>query len=143
MPRGKSTSGLTQSVDNSGITPRKALKGDEWGGFVQVSIDDAHRDEFDLWLSEIGDGVTRELDDAVGSGLKFSLAFDGQNQCYIATFTGRPDIIGQRAFTCALSARGGTLSEAIAVLIYKHVPLLHYDWWDAVNEPKKSRYTFG
>jgi len=143
VPRGKAKS--TQQplfrIDNGGT--RKVQKGDEWGGFVQVSLDEAHREDFDLWLSETGEAVYRELADALGSGLKFTLSYDGANQCYIATLTGRPDVAGERCFTCCLSARAGTFEESIAVLMYKHCSLLHYDWWDAVNEPKKTRYTFG
>lgn len=143
MPRSKNNSaGHKETVINAG-SPRKIQKGDEWGGFVQVSIDEAHRDEFDLWVSETGEAVYRELDDALGSGIKFTMAYDGANQCYIASLTGRPDINGVRPFTCCLSARGGTFAEAIALVMYKHCSLLHYDWWDAVNEPKKSRFTFG
>lgn len=143
MPRPKNKS--TQLVISGlGLTySRRTQKDDEWGGFVQVSLDEAHREEYDLWLSEAGPSVWRELDDALGVGLKLSVSYDGQNQCYIATLTGRPDVGGVRTFTCCLSARGGTFEEAVAVLIYKHASLLHYDWWDAVNEPKKARFTFG
>jgi hypothetical protein len=143
MPRGKSKS-PQDSFDEHGLTyNRRAQKGDEWGGFVQVSLDEAHREEYDLWLSEAGPNVWRELDDALGVGLKLSVSYDGSNQCYIGSLTGRPDVGGARAFTCSLSARGGTFEEAVAVLIYKHASLLHYDWWDAVNEPKRARFVFG
>jgi hypothetical protein len=122
---------------------RKIQKDDQWGGFVAVSIDEAHREDFDLWASEMGGKIYSELSDALGTGLKFTLSYDGANQCYIACLTGRPDAAGQRAFTCCLSARAGSFEDSIAVLMYKHCALLHFDWWDAVNEPKKSRYTFG
>lgn len=143
MPRGKSKPVQQPMFHPDAYGIRKAQKGDEWGGFVQVSIDEAHREDFDLWLSETGEAVYRELSDALGLGLKFTLSYDGQNQCYIGSLTGRPDIAGIRAFTCCLSARAGTFEETIALLMFKHASLLHYDWWDAVNEPKKSRFTFG
>jgi len=143
VPRGKNVTGPQLVSVTNGDAPRKIQKGDEWGGFVQISVDEAHREEFDIWTMETGEGVWRELDDALGSGLKFTMAFDGANQCYIASLTGRPDTSGVRAFTCCLSARGGTFSEAITLLMYKHCALLHLDWWDAVNAPKKSRFTFG
>jgi len=143
MPRGK-TKPVQQPVSHSGAYGiRKVQKGDDWGGFVQLSIDEAHREDFDLWLSEAGEAVYRELSDALGVGLKFTLSYDGSNQCYIGSLTGRPDIAGDRAFTCCLSARAGTFEETIALLMYKHASMLHYDWWDAVNEPKKFRFTFG
>jgi hypothetical protein len=143
MPRGKAKPVHTTLFDTGASTSRRIQKADEWGGFVNVSIDEAHREEFDLWASEMGGKVYDELDDALGSGLKFTMAYDGSNQCYIASLTGRPDVAGVRPFTCCLSARAGTFGDAISVLMYKHAALLHYDWWDAVNEPKRSRYTFG
>ena len=143
MPRGKKSAG-SEPIDSDGPPfTRRIQKDDQWGGFVQVSLDEAHRDEFDQWAGETGTAIYRELTDALVCGLKFTLSYDGQNQCYIASLTGRPDVNGVRAFTCCLSARAGTFEDAIAVLIYKHASLLHYDWWDAVNEPKRSRFSFG
>lgn len=143
MPRGKALAKQLAMVQVGGVGCRKVQAKDEWAGFVQVSVNEARREEYDLWVSEVGEGVWAELNDALGSGLKFTVSYDGANMCYIASLTGRPDINGERAFTACLSARGGTFEEAIAVLVYKHVALLHYDWWDAVNEPKRSRQTFG
>ena len=143
MPRAKVNRSEPVRENVSRGQKRKIQKDDQWGGFVQVSLDEAHRDEFDMWAGETGTGIYRELTDALDSGLKFTLSYDGANQCHIATLTGRPDVSGERGFTCCLSARAGTFEDAIAVLMYKHASLLHYDWWDAVNEPKRSRFSFG
>jgi len=143
MPRGKSKSPQSVKPAPDTSAPRKIQRDDEWGGFVNLSIDEAHKEGFELWASEAGPEVYRELDDALGVGLKFTLAYDGGNQCYIASLTGRPDVKGEQPFTCCLSARAGTFEEAIAVLMYKHASLLHHDWWDVVNAPKAGRYTFG
>ena len=143
MPRGKQKAEQLPMFQPAVGMKRKTQKEDQWGGFVQVTIDEAHKDEFEQWASETGPAIYRELTDALASGLKFTLSYDGQNQCYIASLTGRPDTDGNRAFTCCLSARAGTFEDAIAVLMYKHCSLLHYDWWDAVNEPKRSRFSFG
>lgn len=143
MPRARGSQRQSVAVQVGGAGCRKVQAKDEWAGFVQVSVNDAHREEFDLWLSENSGYVWPELNDALGSGLKFTLSYDGANMCYIASLIGRPDVDGQRAFTACLSGRGGTFDESIAVLVYKHVSLLHYDWWDAVNEPKRARQSFG
>lgn len=143
MPRGKRGPEFKYEYQSAVGTIRKAQKEDTWGGFVQVSIDEAHREEFDQWADETGAAIYRELNDALATGLKFTLAYDGANQCHIASLTGRPDVAGERTFTCCLSARAGTFEDAIAVLMYKHASLLHYDWWDAVNEPKRNRFSFG
>jgi hypothetical protein len=143
MPRGKNKQSEMFASQSTPGARRKVQKDDQWGGFVAVSLDEAHREEFDQWTLLMGERIYEELTDALGTGLKFTVSYDGSNQCYIASLTGRPDTAGERAFTCCLSARAGTFADSIAVLMYKHVDLLHFDWWDAVNEPKKSRYTFG
>jgi hypothetical protein len=143
MPRGKVVPKQAAMVQVGGLGCRKVQAKDEWAGFVQISVNDAHREEYDLWLSEVGGNVWAELNDALSAGLKFTVSYDGSNMCYIASLTGRPDLNGERTFTACLSGRGGTFEEAIAVLIYKHTALLHYDWWDAVNEPKRARQSFG
>jgi len=143
MPRGKKVGRGVPEDDGTQLTPRKIQKDDEWGGFAQVNLDESRREEFELWVSEMGEAIYRELDDALGSGLKLTMAYDGKNQCYIASLTGRPDLAGVRAFTCCLSARAGTFTDSLALLMYKHVSLLHYDWWEAVSTPSKVRFSFG
>jgi len=143
MPRGKSVNKPEIKPTEPTIGCRKTQPKDEWAGFIQCSVKDSEREEYDLWLSEAGDKVWRELDDALGTGLKLTLSFDAGNDCYIASFTGRPDLVGSVAWTCCLSGRGGTFEEALAVLIYKHAALLHYDWYEIANNPKKGRPTFG
>jgi len=143
MPRGRRNAPEVPSSDASPLCPRKIQKEDQWGGFAQVNLDESKREEFELWASEMGEAVYRELDDALGSGLKLTMAYDGKNQCYIASLTGRPDIAGVRDFTCCLSARAGTFAESLALLMFKHVALLHYDWWDAVSSPSTVRFSFG
>ena len=143
MPRGKKVERAVPEYNGLQLTPRKIQKDDQWGGFAQVNLDESRREEFELWASEMGEAVYRELDDALGSGLKLTISYDGKNQCYIAGLTGRPDLDGVRAFTCCLSARAGTFGEAIALLMFKHVSLLHYDWWEAVSSPSAVRFSFG
>lgn len=143
MPRAQKGKQEHPAANSNPAMPRKVQRDDEWGGFVQVNVDAAHREGFDKWAQEMGQDVYRELDDALGTGLKLTLSYDGANQCYIASLTGRPDVAGVRAFTCCLSAREGTFANALALLMYKHVALLHCDWWDVVNEPKRFRNSFG
>jgi len=143
MPRGKTAKPKPEVDESSWNGVRRVQKDDEWGGFAQVNLDESRREEFELWTSEMGDAIYRELDDALGSGLKLTMVFDGKNQCYIASLTGRPDADGVRAFTCCLSARAGTFGEAVALLMYKHVALLHFDWWEAVSTPSRTRFAFG
>lgn len=143
MPRGKSVSKQQGKQPDQGGLPRRVQKDDEWGGFVPLNLAERDREEFADWWADNPMLVRQELDNALGSGLKFTVSFDGGNSCYIASLTGRPDPFGVCAFTCCLSARSGTFDEAIALLIYKHSALLQGDWWELVNQPKANRSAFG
>lgn len=143
MPRGKGTSAKRETTQSSGGLPRRIQKDDEWGGFVPLNLTEDDRVDFESWWADNPSVVRQELDDALGSGLKFTVSYDGGNSCYIASLTGRPDPLGSRAFTCCLSARSGTFDEAVALLMYKHAPLLQRDWWELVNQPRGNRSAFG
>lgn len=143
MPRGKSASSKAAKDTTASGLPRRIQKDDEWGGFVPLQLDEDEKQAFYQWWEEDPTLVRQNLDDSLAAGLKFTLTYDGGNQCYIASLSGRPDTLGQRAFTCCLSARGGTFEEAIAVLIYKHSVRLGGDWWEMVNAPRKQRSVFG
>lgn len=125
------------------IGARRIQPKDEWGGYVQCSIDGPERELFDLWLSENPTAMPAMLVDSLASGLKLTLVWDGKNDCFIATFTGRPDILGQTTFTCSLSARAGDLNTALAVLVYKHIEVCGADWMDWLINGSKSKRSFG
>jgi hypothetical protein len=129
--------------ERSPIGIRKIGKDDQWGGYVQCNIGDAEREAFDLWLSESIPYLPALLADTLATGLKLTAVYDGQNECFIATFTGRPDIAGQVEFTCSLSARGGSLEQAINVNLYKHIVVTGEDWTDWLVNGTRARRTFG
>lgn len=123
--------------------PRKADTKDEWAGFVPCELGVDHKDAFDEWLGEAGSLVWADVVDALGTGMKLSVTYDAPNQCFIASFSGRPDIVGEHEFNAVLSARAGTIDDAIALLVYKHVAVLQGDWWAALNTPKANKRAWG
>lgn len=141
MPRGKKdVSPIRQSQP---VQPRKAQSQDEWAGFVPCDLDVLDRDAFDSWFGGDSTKVQRSIEDTLGTGLKMSLTFDLTNSCYVASFSGRPDVEGEYAFVAVLTGRSSTLAEALAVLVYKHEEMLHWDWWQALNAPRVNRRAFG
>jgi len=142
VPRGKKAS-VTPVEQRGPVGARKIGKDDQWGGYVQCSLSETDREGYEVWLSENPTAVPALLVDILASGLKLTAVWDGANQCFIASLTGRPDIAGGTLFTCTLSARGGTLDEAIAVLVYKHTEVCGEDWSDWLINGPKSRKSFG
>jgi len=99
-----------------------------WGGFINLRLNEEHKTQFDRWYGDDAPLVWQLLDDAIGGGMKFSLAYDAENQAYIATFTGKlyPDATSR----CATSSRAPVLDEAIALLVWKFFVLAQCDMGD-------------
>ena len=124
MPRAKkdATKATSEKAKNS-ITSEP-----EWGGFLNLKLDDGDKERFVEWQQQSGADVWKLLDDAMIDGVKFSLSYDAENECYIATFTGR--LIPAHNTRYAASARAATWEEASALLCYKHFVLCEGNWFD-------------
>jgi len=142
MPR-KTVLRPQQTTFLSSVGRRKVQKNDEWGGFAQVNVGDNERPQFDMWLSEISDGWWALLQDELAAGLKLTLVWDGANDCFIASLTGRPDHAGESPWTACLSARAAEMNMALALLTYKHIELTGRDWSDWLINGTKTKRSFG
>jgi len=97
-----------------------------WGGFINVRLDDEQKQTFIEWFEE-GDGTVHVyLEDILAEGMKVAFAYDRENQCHIVTFTGAL-VGGSNERYCATS-RAGTLTECLALAVWKHVHLAAGDY---------------
>jgi hypothetical protein len=142
MPR-KATLKDTQSTFTPQLMHRKIQKDDEWGGYVLCNVGEIEKESYQLWFSENEQYILGLLSDVAATGLKCTLVYDGGNQCFIASLTGRPDTDGQVAFTTTLSARGAVLWEALGVLLYKHIEMTGGDWTEWMINGAKTKRQFG
>jgi len=142
VPRKASLKQLPLDIP-SPIGRRKIQKDDEWGGFAQVNVGDNERPQFDMWLSAINDGWWPLLQDELAAGLKLTLVWDGANDCFIASLTGRPDIDGVQPWTACLSARAAEMNMSLALLTYKHVEVTGGDWTEWLINGAKTKRNFG
>lgn len=142
MPR-KAVLKSSSPAEVSPIGVRKVQKSDQWAGFAQVNIGDSERESFDDWRSRVAGTWWALLQDELASGLKLTLVWDGANDCFIASLTGRPDCNGMSEWTACLSARAGEMDTALSLLLYKHLEVTGGDWSDwLINGPKTKR-SFG
>lgn len=107
----------------------------EWGGFVRIPISEDSKIAFDLWYKNHVDEVDHLLSGVVFEGMKFSLTYDGDNSCFIATFTGTA--YRGTAHLMTTSARAGSWLEATALLLFKHLELTD-GFWNTYADGKKS-----
>lgn len=108
----------------------------EWGGFLNLRISEEEKTAFERWFAGDGCPMWEMYEQAMIDGLKFSHAWDEDNQCYIASFTGT--LIPGQQTRYATSARAGTYVESIALLCYKHFVLADGDWSNYL--PKTGKF---
>lgn len=108
----------------------------EWGGFINIRLDDQQKDEFRTWEDTVSESVLPSLDDLLGEGIKFALSYDRENQCYIATLTGAL-VVGSNERYC-VTTRAGGMFEVIALAMFKHYVLAKEDYGE--YKPRSGRF---
>lgn len=107
----------------------------DWGGFINVRLDEDQKEAFGLWFASGDVNITNEIDDLLGQGMKVGLSYDEENECYICTFTGR--LLDDFEHRYCSTSRAGTLPEVLALSVYKHTVLCGADYTDFL--PKTGR----
>lgn len=125
MPRKKKTDATETSPKvEQGIywTDNEAV----WGGFINIRLDDEQKSSFHAWFEDNASAVARDVDDILAEGMKVSLAYDRENQCYIASFTGA--LVGGSNERYVATSRAGTLNECLGLAVWKHHALANGDY---------------
>lgn len=143
MPRKATIAKLPAPLETTSHGARKIRKDDQWAGFAQVNVGENEREKFDDWFSDAINTWWNWLQDELASGLKLTLVWDGANDCFIASLTGRPDIEGEQEWTACLSARADNMTTALALLLYKHTQVTGGDWTDWLVNGTKTKRSFG
>lgn len=139
MPRGKRKADASPTRDVNASRLYYCASEAPWGGYVNLRVSEDERQDFDDWTVEEAASLGRYLETATVEGLKLSVTYDAENSSYIATFTGA-GCHGDKARYC-LTARSSDLTEAINLLLYKHLVLLDGDW--GAYAPSTGRAVFG
>jgi hypothetical protein len=124
MPR---KSKATSTVPPKNGAPFK-LAPVEWGGYIDLRLDDDDEQTFRLWCTDFMPSLWVEFVELVGSGFKFGLSYDQEGGFYLATFTASgKELIGMENRYC-LTARAPDWEEAVALLLYKHLVMMDGYW---------------
>lgn len=109
-----------------------------WGGFINVSLNDGDKQAFHTWYDVNANEVASMLDDLLGEGMKYSAAYDHENQCYIVTFTG--GLVAGANLRCAVTSRSGTWGECNALAVWKHFVLCAGNYGDLLATGRKRNW---
>lgn len=113
----------------------------EWGGFINVNLSQQAKESFQSWWDTEADTFMRDADDLMGEGMKVSSSYDYENECYIVSFTGRPD--AAMDFRCVMTTRASTWAEAMALAVYKHNVICKASWVDFLPNAQRKRNAWG
>jgi len=94
----------------------------EWGGFINVRVDDQERLLFEEWYENNPQLPALILQELVSCGVKVTLAYDPENAAWLCSFTGR--LVSERADRYVTTSRAGSMPEVIALACWKHVYLV-------------------
>lgn len=109
-----------------------------WGGFINVTITDAEKGEYHAWVDENRQNVPSMLDDLVADGMKYGIAFDRENDCYIVTLTG--GLVEKANLRCCVTSRAGTWADADALAVWKHYILCAGNYGDLLTTGRKRSW---
>lgn len=123
------------------VQPLLPDKEAEWGGFVNIPMTDKDKETYTAWFTVNETFLTESVAELVWAGLKLSVVFDCDNDCYIATFTGKGH--PQFAMRMAMSARHRDLLNAIGLLVFKHYVMADRDWTQFTPKGEKRKWDFG
>lgn len=107
----------------------------EWGGFINVRLEEDAKPEIDKWLEENNDQVYPLMDDLMGDGMKIGFSWDRLNQCAIVTLTGSIHANYMVRYVMTTRARGWY--DALVLALWKHYIYLKCDWGNYL--PRTSR----
>jgi hypothetical protein len=96
--------------------------------FINVTLTEPQKKEFKVWAKEQSPTIADELGQVMVDEYRLSLVWDDNNQCFIATFTGKQD--QSTNADKALSSRSDDWYEALALTLYKHKVLFNGKTWN-------------
>lgn len=136
MPRKKSTK--KSSAESPHASQQYFLENDApWGGFINIRLDDAQKEDFTLWYNTYTEHVMNYWQDLLNMGCKVSFSFDAEHEAYVCTIMG--SLVGSQAtHRYASTSRAGTLDMVIALSVWKHFVLAEGDYGN--YKPKDNTF---
>lgn len=139
MPRAKKSSPSVDTPEKNISQGKFWLPNDApWGGFINVNLNDGDKGGFHDWDLTNREDVPNLLDDLLAEGMKYSAAYDQENECYIVTFTG--GLVEGANLRCAVTSRASTWAECNALAVWKHYILCAGNYGDLLATGRKRSW---
>lgn len=97
-----------------------------WGGYINIRIDDKQKEQFFEWLEGNREHIIPSMIDMQATGLKFTMSFDHENDCFIVSVTGA--LVVPYPDRYCVTSRAGEMSQALALAVWKHYVVANADY---------------
>lgn len=114
------------------MSPTNGRNSFDWT-FVNITLTQADAKRFAEWFNEYETSLFTILGDVVSDTYKLSLSYDYDNVCYIATLSATKNSSDNEK--SSLSARSAEATEALGLVIYKHVVMCEAGNWQEHSQP--------
>lgn len=139
MPRKTRSTQGSDSQDVETVQGKFWLPNDApWGGFINVTLSDGDKNDFHAWDDENRRNVPGLMDDLISDGMKYGVAYDRANSCYIVTLTGA--LIEKANLRCCVTSRAGTWAESDSLAVWKHLILCDGNYGDLLATGRKRSW---
>lgn len=121
-------------LEMPGKPPRKVDPAGNWKGFIECRLTADQLDGLMTW-EFVDEDVWQLLISEVMGGYKFTIAYNPQNNSFVASLTGG---IATANSGYTLSAFAPDYSMAVRALAYKHMVILEGDWGRSKSLPSQG-----
>ena len=101
--------------------------------FVNLALSAADEKSFLDWHKREGDSIIARMQEMSADGYKFSLSYDFDNECFIATYSGTRNTAHNDK--CSISARSAEFLEAVSLVLFKHHVMCDGEDWQEHTRP--------
>jgi len=111
-----------EQLEFSYLTDEGAL----WGGFINIRLSDEQKAAYHEWANHNDGDVPGLFVDLLGYGMKIGFSYDGENQCFVCTLTGR--LCQSLPDRFVMTTRAGTYFDVLCLAVWKHYFLARGDY---------------
>lgn len=115
--------------------PKNRQSNDTMPEMISSKLTDEELAQFDDWQAKNAKKVWDLLTSEMLDGVRVGVSWDGYNDCFIASFTGKGDK-NVNTGRCLMS-RSQDWQEAIAMNVFKHVEIYRRGKWENRNAEKQ------
>lgn len=99
--------------------------------FINFKFDRETKEKFEQWYASKGNTVIQGIFETIQAEYKLSVSYDSQNECFIASMTGKEDSLNPNK---CIVIRSSEWMRALAGVAFVNIVLFDGEIWEASGE---------